>query len=58
MHDLLDAYEEHTVFAATTNESKKSNKKQAGNIGAENYHDKVIESTCGPEIFSLDLEKM
>jgi len=54
MHDLLDAYEEHTVFAATT----EGPKKKANANQAENYHDKVIEQSCGPELFNLDLEKL
>ena len=49
MHDLLSCFEEHTVYNETTANKKK---KVSDNIGAESYEDKVIESTCGAEIWN------
>lgn len=56
MHELLSCFEEHTVYNETT--QIKSAKKTLNNIGAESYEDKVIESTCGPDIWQQNLEDM
>ena len=55
MHDLLSCFEEHTVYNETT--QIKSTKKPSGNIGAESYEDKVLETACGPDIWNQDLQE-
>lgn len=55
IHDLLQCYEEHTVYEQSTKGPKKTNNK---NTGAESYQDKVIETSCGPGIWEQSLEEL
>lgn len=47
MHDLLSTFEEHTVYANTT--QQKIPKAQNGVIGAESYQDRLVEEIAGGE---------
>lgn len=52
IHDLLQCYEEHTVYEKTTSGPKPAHG------GAESYKDKVIEEQCGPEIWNQNLDQL
>lgn len=57
MHDLLSTFEEHTVYANTT--QQKIPKAQNGVIGAESYQDRLVEEIAGgEEIWDQQLEQL
>jgi hypothetical protein len=56
VHDLLACFEEHTVYAETTEGNNVRNKKNQHIVGIESYQDKVMEGICGPDIWNEDLE--